>query len=123
MDISCSTCMICYAVTQYRRFFIQLSRYKCCGKPSSLAICFLRLLSDKLQYSFESIPKDDTSKVFYAGGYGGLSYLTKCSIKKSSFERFNSSSLLERHLEKIVVSGNHDSSADPNAPQLDDISG
>jgi hypothetical protein len=49
--------------------------------------------------------------------------LTKCSIKKSSFERFNSSSLLERHLEKIVVSGNHDSSADPNAPQLDDISG
>ena len=98
------------------RLFIQLSRYRCCGKPSSLAICFLRLLSDKLQYSFESVPKDDTSKVFHAGGYGGVSYLAKCSIKKSSFERFNSSSILERHLEKIVVLENNDSLANQNAP-------
>ena len=85
-------------------------------QDTGAAICFLRLLSDKLQYSFESVPKDDTSKVFHAGGYGGVSYLAKCSIKKSSFERFNSSSILERHLEKIVVLENNDSLANQNAP-------
>ncbi len=102
------------------RLFIQLSRYKCWGNPNSFAICFLRLLSAQLQYNFESVPKDDTSKVFHAGGYGGVSYLAKCSIKKSSFERFNSSFILKRHLEKIVVLENNDSSANQNAPQLDD---
>lgn len=29
---------------------------------------FLRLLSTKLQYSFDSVPKEDTSKVFQTGG-------------------------------------------------------
>lgn len=46
--------------------------------------------------------------------------MAKCSIKKSSFERLSSSSILERHLEKIVVLENNDSSANQNAPQLDD---
>lgn len=46
--------------------------------------------------------------------------MAKCSIKKSSFERFSSSSILERHLEKIVVLKNNDLSANQNAPQFDD---
>lgn len=68
------------------------------------------------QYNLESVPKDDTSKVFQAGGYGGLSYLAKCSTKKSSFERFNSSSILARHLEKITALENKDASANQNGP-------
>lgn len=103
------------------RLFIQLSRYKCWGNLSSFAICFFRLLSARLQYNLESVPKDDTSRVFHAGGYGGLSYFIKCSTMKSSFERFNSSSILARHLKNIVVSENNDTFANQNAPWLDDI--
>ena len=56
------------------------------------------------------------SNFFHAGGYGGLSYLAKCSIKKSSFERFNSSSIFDKHLEKIVTLENNDLLVNQNAP-------